>query len=373
MIPAITPIGLSYIFLTALFASLIMVPFLQRLCIERKMLDLPDERKVHLHAVPRLGGVAICMSFLCTLLLYLVLPRGMCGILAGVLIIFATGLVDDIYGLSPLRKLFGEVCAVLTTMLIGNLYIRTLGDLFGLGEIVLPLWLAIPFTVVAIVGVVNAFNLIDGLDGLAGGISVISLVAFAVLAFQAGNVEVLILCVALLGAMLGFLKYNFFPARIFMGDAGSLVVGFVISFLALSLTQGGAGQVQPVVPLLVVGLPVADAVWVMASRLCAGQSPFAADRTHVHHKFLALGFEHCHTVIVIYSISLFWAAAALFLRDKPAVLLLGGYLVLTLLSYVALGFLRSWRHLLRSPGKEGSAMGMPEPVSCSMVANRTGR
>ncbi|HBG07017.1 MAG: hypothetical protein A2075_16475 [Geobacteraceae bacterium GWC2_58_44] len=372
MIPAITPIALGYIFATALFASLIMVPFLQRWGTQQKMLDLPDERKVHRHAVPRLGGIAICMAFLFTLLLYVDLSRGMRGILAGVMIIFAIGVVDDFYGISPLRKLFGQICAVLSTMAVGNLYITNLGDLFGMGEIVLPLWLAIPFTVVAIVGVVNSFNLIDGLDGLAGGISAITLVAFGVLAFRSGNVEVQILCVALLGAMLGFLKYNVFPARIFMGDAGSLVIGFVIGFLALSLTQGSAGEVQPVVPLLVVGVPVADALWVMVSRLCAGQSPFAADRSHVHHKFLALGFEHCQTVIAICGISLFWAATALFLRDKPALLLLGCYLVLTLLSYAALNLLPGWRHLLRSPGRE-PALVMSESVSYSLVVNRSGR
>ena len=372
MIPTMTPIALTSIFVTALLGSLIMVPFLHRWGMRRNVLDLPDERKVHRHAVTRLGGIAICTAFLLTLLLYVDLSQGMRGILAGVTIVFVTGLIDDIHGLSPLCKFFGEICAVLTTMLVGNLYIRTLGDLFGMGEIVLPLWLALPFTVVAIVGVVNAFNLIDGLDGLAGGISVISLAAFALLAFRAGNIEVQILCVALLGAMLGFLKYNFFPARIFMGDAGSLAAGFVISFLAISLTQGSAGQVQPVVPLLVVGLPVADAVWVMTSRLCAGQSPFRADRTHVHHKFLALGFEHCQTVILIYSISLFWAATAVVLRDEPALLLLGGYVMGSLLSYAALGSLRTRRDLLRSPGRE-LTVGISDSVSYQMAANRSGR
>jgi UDP-GlcNAc:undecaprenyl-phosphate/decaprenyl-phosphate GlcNAc-1-phosphate transferase len=369
MIPAMPLIALSYIFMTALFASLLMVPFLHRWALDRRVVDIPDERKVHRNAVPRLGGIAICMAFLFSLLVFVDLTRGMRGILAGVLIIFVTGLVDDLHGISPMRKFFGELCAVLTTMVVGHLYIHTLGDLFGMGEIVLPFWLAIPVTLVAIVGVVNAFNLIDGLDGLAGGVSVITLAAFGVLTFHSANKEVLILCVALLGAMLGFLKYNFFPARIFMGDAGSLVVGFVISFLAICLTQGGAGQVQPVVPLLVIGLPVADAVWVMTSRICARQSPFVADRTHVHHKFLALGFEHRYTVILIYSISLFWAATAVFFQDKPAVLLLGGYLVLSLLTYLAIRFLSTRRHLLRFLGKD-STVGIRESATYHLLADR---
>ena len=346
---------LSCIFTTALISFLIMVPFLHRWGVKHEILDLPDERKVHHHAIPRLGGIAICGVLVLTLLLYVDLQREIRGILAGVLIIFFTGLMDDLHGISPLRKFFSEICAVLATMTIGNLYIRTLGDLFGTGEIILPYWLAISFTLVAIVGVVNAFNLIDGLDGLSGGVSVITLVAFGVLAFQTANYEGLVLCAALLGSVLGFLKYNFFPARIFMGDSGSLVIGFVISFLSLHLTQGSTGQVQPVVPLLIIGLPVADTLWVMISRLCARQSPFVADRTHVHHKFLKLGFSHRNTVFLLYIISLLCAIIAVSFRNKQAELLFGGYIVTSLLFYLALHFLSTRQHLFGLLGRESTS------------------
>jgi UDP-GlcNAc:undecaprenyl-phosphate GlcNAc-1-phosphate transferase len=363
------PIQLIYIFMIALFASLIMVPFLYRWGMEQKMVDLPDERKFHHNAVPRLGGISICMAFLFSLLVFVDLTREMSGILAGMLIIFVTGMVDDLYGLSPLRKFFGEVCAVLTTMVVSHIYVRTLGDLFGYGEIILPLWLALPFTLVAIIGVVNAFNLIDGLDGLAGGVSVITLAAFGMLAYHMGNSEVLILSVALLGAVLGFLKYNFFPARIFMGDAGSLVVGFIVSFLALGLTQGDGSSIQPLLPLLVIGLPVADTVWLMVRRIKDGHSPFVADRTHVHHKFLALGFEHRYTVILIYGISLFWAAIAVFFHNEPESHLLALYLLLSILFYLALRFLQHRRHLLSFLGKDSTA-GIRESVTYRRVADR---
>ena len=364
------PIMLIYIFMTALFASLIMVPFLYRWGLERKMVDMPDERKIHRHAVPRLGGISICMAFLFSILVYVDLMREMRGIMAGALIVFVTGLVDDLYGISPRRKFFGELCAVVTTMMVGHLYIHTLGDLFGAGEIILPIWIGLPFTLLAVIGVVNAFNLIDGLDGLAGGVSVITLVAFSILAFHTGNTQVVILCVALLGALLGFLKYNFYPARIFMGDAGSLVVGFVISFLALRLTQGSGSLVQPVVPLLIIGLPVADTVLVMSLRILSGQSPFAADQTHVHHKFLALGFEHRYTVILIYGISLICAAIAVFFHDSPAVFLLGGYLVVCICFYGAIRILRARRGLIRFIGND-SASGIRESVLYRSFADRT--
>ena len=363
------PIALIYIFMTALFTSLIMVPFLHRWALDRNVVDEPTDRKVHLTAVPRIGGIAICMAFLFSLLVYIDLSQAVRGILAGMLIIFFTGLVDDLYELSPLRKFLGEICAVVTAMVIGHLYIRTIGDLFGTGEIILPFWLAVPFTLVAIVGVINAFNLIDGLDGLAGGVSMITLAAFGILAYHVGNIEVVKLCIALLGAVFGFLKYNFFPARMFMGDAGSLVVGFVISFLALALTQGNTGQIQPVVPLLVVGLPVADTVWVMARRIFGRHNPFVADRTHVHHKFLDLGFEHRYTVILIYGISLFWAVVAVLFHDKPPELLFAVYLLLSVVFYLAMRFLHSCRDRLNFPNKD-SHKGIRDSESYRWMADR---
>jgi UDP-GlcNAc:undecaprenyl-phosphate GlcNAc-1-phosphate transferase len=327
------------VFVTASAASLLMVPLLSRWCVRHGILGRSDERGVPERSIPRLGGIGICLSLLVTLLLYVDLQRELRGILAGVVIIFITGLLDDVRGVSSLGKFFGEACAVLTTMVVGNLYIQTLGDLFGMGELVLPHWLAIPFTLVAVVGVVNAFNLIDGLDGLAGGLAVIALAAFGLLALSAANRSVLVIAMALLGAVLGFLRYNVFPARIFMGDAGSLTIGFVISFLAISLTQGEGILIQPVVPLLIIGLPVADTLRVMVGRLRRGQSPFAADRTHIHHRFLALGISHRTTVFLLYGISLVWAAAAVMFRDSQAELLLGSFAAASVLSYVALHWL----------------------------------
>jgi len=142
----------------------------------------------------------------------------------------------------------------------------------------------------------------------------------------------------MIGAILGFLKYNFYPARIFMGDTGSLVVGYVLGFVAVYLTQNNSSTTSPMIPVLILGLPLLDTVWVMMRRIFLGVSPFAADRSHVHHKFLSLGFEHRFTVIIIYGISLLWACCALLLRSLPEYLLLSIYLGTTLCSYLALRY-----------------------------------
>ena len=181
------PMHCLYIFMLALFTSLILVPFLQRWAVDSGALDLPDERKRHARAVPRIGGVAIVLAWLFSLLAYVDMGREMRGILAGSLVVFCIGLVDDLYGLSPKRKFLGQITAALVTISVGRIYIRSLGDLFGAGVLTLPDWLAIPFTVIAVVGVINAFNLMDGLDGLAGGISTIALSAFLILGLMTGR------------------------------------------------------------------------------------------------------------------------------------------------------------------------------------------
>ncbi len=329
-----------YIFMVALFTALIIVPFLQRWAIEAGAVDMPDARKMHDRAVPRIGGVAIGMAWLFSLLVYVDMTREVRGILTGSLVVFCIGLIDDLYGLTPRRKFLGQIIACLVTMAVGKLFIYQLGDLFGTGTLVIPAWLAIPFTVIAVVGVVNAFNLMDGLDGLAGGISSIALTAFLILGFLNGNHLVVAMCAALLGGIFGFLKYNLYPARIFMGDTGSLMVGFIIAFLAVRLTQSPESGIQPLVPVLILGLPIADTFRVMGRRLLQRKSPFSPDRIHVHHRFLDLGFQHRFTVIIIYGVSLSWATFAILCHDWSSPLLLTIYGTGTLAFYLTIHFLR---------------------------------
>lgn len=310
-----------YIFLTALFGSLFMIPMLRRWAIKNQEYDIPDSRKIHVSPVPRVGGVAIFVAFLFVMLALNEVNDQTRGLLAGGLVLFITGLVDDLYGLSPKKKFLGQIGASIVTIWVGHLYISHLGDLFGRGDIVLPIWIAIPFTIVALVGVTNAVNMLDGLDGLAGGFSVISVGAFLVLGYHHDHVAAIVLSVALLGGLLGFLQYNTYPAVIFMGDAGSLTVGFLLGFLAVLMTQGPGSCVCPVVPFVILGLPILDTLRVMGCRICRRTNPFKPDKTHVHHKFLDLGLSHRSVVMVIYALSLFWAIIAVaFSRDAEHLL-----------------------------------------------------
>jgi UDP-GlcNAc:undecaprenyl-phosphate GlcNAc-1-phosphate transferase len=354
-----------YTFMTALFAALVMVPFLRRWALEQGNVDTPDERKVHTTPMPRLGGIAIFLSFLFSSIIYVPIDNGVRGILAGALIIFATGLVDDLSGLSAKRKFAGEIVACLATILVGQVYLTNLGDLFGLGAIILPPWIGVPFTVFAVVGVINAINLIDGLDGLAGGVTIISLSAFFVFGWFDSNTSAAMLAAALFGGVLGFLKYNFYPARIFMGDAGSLTAGFLLGFLAIHLTQYEGSTISPIAPLLVLGLPIVDTIWVMSRRFFKGDSPFSPDRTHVHHKFLNLGFEHRFTVLIIYAITVFWSVFAVLGRNRPDYELLMAFLVISLAGYLAMRFLSHNPHLLSRFMRDAD-----EPLSQTVIFGR---
>ena len=327
-----------YIFMTALFSSLIMVPFLRKWAIGQGNVDIPDARKVHDTPTPRLGGVAIFLAFLFSVLAFVPMEPAVRGMLFGGLVMFATGLVDDLYEISAKRKFIGEIAACLAAIVIGQLWLSNLGNLFGFGDIILPTWVGIPFTVFAVVGVINAINLIDGLDGLAGGFSSIALSAFLLMGILVGDMTTVMLSAALFGALLGFLKYNFYPARIFMGDVGSLTVGFLLGFLAVHLTQHAGSSASPVVPLIILGLPILDTIRVMTGRIRRRLSPFSPDKNHVHHQFLALGFAHRFTVLILYTLTLFLACFAVLFHSWPEYLMLIFFLIFMVAGYQGLRY-----------------------------------
>ena len=367
-----SPLVCFYTFLIALFTSLIMVPFLRRWALEHGGVDIPDDRKIHETPTPRLGGVAIFLSLLLSCLTFVPMTEAVRGLLIGGLIIFATGLIDDLVGLSAKRKFVGEIIACLATIGFGQIYLTNLGNLFGFGDIILPVWLGILFTVFAVVGVINAINLIDGLDGLAGGVSMIAIGTFLVIGVLDQNVTAVLLCAALAGAILGFLKYNFYPARIFMGDVGSLTVGFMLGFLAIHLTQTSGATISPMVPVLVLGLPLLDTIKVMLRRIRKHLSPFAPDNTHVHHKFLNLGFEHRFTVLVIYGLSLFWACFAVLFRHWPEYWLLVIFLAVMFSFYELLRYVKRYRNRYAFLQRDSSA-GLRQSIFYRRLADRLDR
>lgn len=311
--PSIT---LFYILLSALIVVLILIPPITHLAVTLDKVDIPDTRKIHSGKIPRLAGVAIFLAVLFSILLFCEITRPVRGFLAGGVIIFATGLYDDLLGLRPRWKLLGEILAALTAVIIGDIALSNLGDLFGSGDIHLG-WLAIPFTVLGIVGVTNAINLLDGLDGLAGGVSAIAAVALGLLAYMVGNQQLLYLIVALLGALLGFLKFNTYPARIFMGDGGSLFIGYSLAVFAVILCCGTSSHVSAVTPLLILVVPIVDTLIVMVTRWRSGLALSSPDNSHIHHRLLGVGFGHKATVIIIYSLSYLMAIIGISINRLP--------------------------------------------------------
>lgn len=337
-------VTLFYIFLVALFSSLILIPPVSRLAVKIGGVDRANERKIHSHETPRLGGVAIFFAFLLSVLLFIEVDREVKGFLIGAIIIFLTGLADDLMNLSPAGKFIGEVLAALACVGIGRISIVSLGNLFGFGNIELH-FLAVPFTVFAVVGVMNAINLIDGLDGLAGGVSTIACLAFSVMSFKYGNEQLLPMTMALMGATMGFLRYNTFPARIFMGDSGSLFLGYCLAFFSIILVNSSDIHLSPMIPVVILGVPIFDALVVMMNRLRKGYRIFSPDKTHIHHRLLDLGVGHKLTVILVYGVSYLFAAIGIALDH------LKGY-QLSLVLFILLSLFYFSVHLLARAGTE---------------------
>jgi UDP-GlcNAc:undecaprenyl-phosphate GlcNAc-1-phosphate transferase len=322
--------------LLSLFITLTLVPVFRKQAVRLHAVDVPNERKVHSQPVPRIGGAAMAFGVLGPVLLWrpeepLLLPLvAAAGLVAGF------GFFDDLRELGSGAKFAAQVAAALTVVVWGGVQIRSLGDLLPEG-VLLPPVVAVPLTVVAIVGVTNAINLADGLDGLAGGISLLSFMVLSWLGFESGRMEVALVAACVCGAIFGFLRFNTHPASIFMGDAGSQLLGFLAIVLSLAVSQ--RAPYSPFFPLLLLGFPVFDTVRVMVERLRRGLPPFRADRNHFHHKLLAKGFYHSEAVTLIYLIQASLTLAAVLFRFGPD----GGVLAL------CTGFFGAALVLLRGP------------------------
>jgi len=298
---------LGLVFFTSLLLSLLFIPVSSKVALRLNVLDLPDDRKIHDHPLPRMGGIAIAVSFFLAIVMCLKITPQLLGyILGGGTAVFI-GLLDDKFYISPKIKFVGEIVAAAIFILVSNTYLTGLGNLFGWGEVYFgslgPL-----FTVFCMVGVMNALNLSDGLDGLAAGISVVSLIFLAILAYEISSWYVLTVIVALFGSVIGFLRFNNHPARLFMGDTGSLLLGFALGAIAVDLTsgQGGENSVAPVTLAVILGVPIVDTLYVMGRRLIKGLNPFHPDKTHLHHRLLRLGLLHSEVVAIIYALTIFF-------------------------------------------------------------------
>lgn len=334
---------LFFSFLVAAFVTMVLIPPLARLAESLHAADIPSERKVHKVPMPRLGGLAMATGAVLPIVMWAQLQAQGVAFLCGVAIILFFGVWDDIRRLDYRIKFLGQIAAVLVVVLYGGVVIRYLP--FG-GLQPLPSYVAIPLTVFALVGVTNAINLADGLDGLAGGITLLSLAAIAVLAYMTTDAGfVLLATVSVIGSILGFLRFNTYPARIFMGDGGSQFLGFCAGVLAIILTQEANTALSAALPLLLLGLPILDTLMVMAERMYEGRSPFVADRKHIHHRLLALGFDHYEAVFAIYLLQASLIVGAYFLRFESDWLIVSlyGLFCVALIGFLKLAPAIGWR------------------------------
>ncbi|GJQ60291.1 MAG: hypothetical protein SCALA701_30920 [Candidatus Scalindua sp.] len=261
------------------------------------LLDFSDNRKVHKVGRPLIGGIAIAIALSTSCLLFIE-TKQILGFHVGMLMVLLIGFFDDYKKLTPRWKLVGQIGTAIIVIYSGEVVLLSFGDIFSFGAVDLGIF-AIPVTVLGIVGIINATNMIDGVDGLVGGVSVIAFISFGILAYINNQAMYLLLSIALTGSVVAFLRYNWHPSLLFLGDAGSFLLGFSMVFLSIAISQKHNGIVPPVAPLLILIVPIVDLASVSLRRIIGGKNPFSADRAHIHHILLRLGFKKKQVVLII--------------------------------------------------------------------------
>lgn len=312
-------------FFISLATAVLVTPLIKKLAFRIGAIDYPNERKIHVRRMPRLGGLAIVIG---TAAGYLYLRPDsdyLTAIVIGAAIIVLVGILDDKFSLSPLWKLIGQLCAAIVVVSSG-LTIDFITMPFG-GEIEFG-WMAYFVTVFWIIAITNAINLIDGLDGLASGVSTIAISTLLIMAILDHQLLVITLSTILAGSTIGFLLFNFHPAKIFMGDTGALFLGYSISILSILGLFKSVTLFSFVIPIIVLAVPIFDTLFAIIRRVLNKQKISAPDKYHLHHCLLSMGFSHRTTVIIIYGISLFFGGSAILFSKAT---LWGSLLIIALL------------------------------------------
>ena len=319
---------LAAVFFVALIGAALSTPLAMKLAWRVNAIDYPDGRRVNKLPTPRLGGVAIFAGLVLGLGFMVIVNwinpdllhiRGLntginyFGVGGALLIVFAIGLLDDIYQIKPLAKFLGQILAAIVACVSGVLFSHFLNP-FGSGIIDIG-WLAYPFTVFYLVAFANIINLIDGLDGLASGVVAICAAALFVLSFSRGGMDAAIMAAALVGVCGGFLFFNFHPAKAFLGDSGSLLLGFSLGIVSLFGVVRATALISLLIPVVIAGIPVIDTFTSIVRRMRSGKPIFAADKEHVHHRFINLGFSQRITVLIIYGLSSVLAVLAILIAQ----------------------------------------------------------
>lgn len=335
------------IYITSLMAVSLSIGPLITIAIRKRLFDAPSEdRKIHKRIVPNLGGLAIFSGFLFSLAMFIDLSTLKVAnyLLSGGIVIFMIGLKDDIIGVDPMKKFIAQFIAAFIITIMADIRIVDLGGFMGVYELSYPF--SVGLSVLTIVGVVNAYNLIDGIDGLSGTLGLVFSLVYAYLFFSAGELGWAYVCVALAGSLSGFLIHNISPARIFMGDCGSLMVGFLAAVLSIqfiniasfnTIDLGFASITSaPALAMAIVILPLFDTLRVFAIRIVNNQSPFKADRNHLHHRMLALGLNHMQATGVLSLVAILFVATALVFQNVGSNQLVGILIFMIILLNTAL-------------------------------------
>jgi len=335
----------------AVLVTLFLTYGIRAFAIKHRIGTVPDVRRVHTGFIPQLGGLGIYLGALAGIIFtffwkdyyWRMFTLKYAGILTGATIMLITGIVDDIRGLSARQKFLFQLIAS-TVVIYSGCRIETIINPFG--EPIRLGYLSVPITYLWLIGITNAINLLDGLDGLAAGVSLIALATFSVLAFQQQDWITFGICLAFSGGILGFLYFNYHPASIFMGDTGSLFIGFLIAALAVKGLQKSEGNIALLVPIITLAVPIGDTILAFFRRLNKGQHPFSPDKDHLHHRLLFLGLSHRQAVHIIYFFSFLFGVAAYLMTTETG--LIGGLVVififlLAIFSLYRLGYMEAQR------------------------------
>ncbi len=346
---------LILVFITSFFVVYTSTPPLIKVARLKNLIDEPgEERKLHKRRIPTIGGIIIFAATIFSFAIWFPseqfedaadLRHAMSDfkyLVATILILFFVGIKDDIIGTAAIKKLVANIFVALILVLMADIRLTSLHGIFGILEI--PFWASVFISLLTYIVIINSFNLIDGVDGLASGIGLIVALAYGFWFLMAGNLSMACLSFSLAGALLSFLIYNFSPARIFMGDSGSLTIGLIIAILTIKLIESDRAQInsilltevsKPVYAIAVLIFPLFDTLRIFIYRTARGNSPFEADRNHIHHRLLDLGLSHPGTVMTLYAANIFMILLAVLMKDLDSsisLILLG--IVATVLSQI---------------------------------------
>jgi UDP-GlcNAc:undecaprenyl-phosphate GlcNAc-1-phosphate transferase len=330
------------VFFTAFVLSFFFTPVARQLAFKLGILDIPkDDRKVHKEPIPYLGGAAIYASAIFTMLIFSDLDKTAVSIMVGGTVIFLIGLIDDIKDISPKLKLAGQIIAAMIAVYGGAKINYITNPIPGYNVIYLEHF-ATPISILWIVGITNTINLVDGLDGLASGVAAISASTMMFMASISGFDYILLECAVIAGSSLGFLPYNFNPAKIFMGDTGALFLGYMLAVISILGFLKTVTLAAIIIMVLVLGIPLFDTFFAIVRRIRNKKPIMEADRGHVHHRLLAKGFTQRQTVLILYIVSILFGAAAIFFSDSEPLegsLVIGAVSIIIVYTGKKLGFI----------------------------------